>query len=214
MTGARPGGQESGGFTLVELLVAMTLLGLIFVALFGGLRFGTRTWEVGNERSEAFAEVEVMQSLLRRQLAQAVMLRVPKGAEAVFVGEEDRLGFAAPGPSQTGVGGLYLYEVFTEPSDENRRLVLRWQMHRPDLEFPLDGEESKRRVLLENVESLRFSYFGDPEKKKDVQWNEGWSDVDVLPKLVSIQVALPTGDGRYWPDLVVAPRSTASANLP
>jgi general secretion pathway protein J len=214
MTGARPGWRRSGGFTLVELLVAMTLLGLIFVALFGGLRFGTRTWEVGNERSEAFAEVEVMQSLLRRQLAQAVMLRVPVGAEAVFVGEGDRLGFAAPGPSQTGVGGLYLFEIFTEPSDENHRLVLRWQIHRPELEFPLDGEASKRRVLLENVEGLRFSYFGDTEKKKDVQWNDSWSGLDVLPKLVSIQVALPSGDGRYWPDLVVSPRSTSSANLP
>jgi len=219
MTGARPGWRRSGrrrsgGFTLVELLVAMTLLGLIFVALFGGLRFGTRTWETGNERSEAFAEVELMQSLLRRQLAQAVMLRVPKGAEAVFVGEGDRLGFAAPGPSQTGVGGLYLFEVFTEPSDENHRLVLRWQIHRPELEFPLDGEASKRRVLLENVEGLRFSYFGDTEKKNDVQWNDSWSGLDVLPKLVSIQVALPSGDGRYWPDLIVSPRSTSSANLP
>ncbi|MDH3594369.1 MAG: prepilin-type N-terminal cleavage/methylation domain-containing protein, partial [Rhodospirillales bacterium] len=79
MTGTRPGRPRSGGFTLVELLVALTLLGLIFVALFGGLRFGTRTWETGNQRSEAFAEVEVMQSLLRRQLAQAVTLRTPKG---------------------------------------------------------------------------------------------------------------------------------------
>ena len=214
MTGARHGRRRSGGFTLVELLVAMTLLGLIFVALFGGLRFGTRTWEVGNERSEAFAEVEVMQSLLRRQLAQAVMLRTPKGDQSVFLGEGDRLGFAAPGPSQTGVGGLYLFEIFTEPSDENLRLVLRWQIHRPDLEFPLDGEEGESRVLLENVEGLRFSYFGDTEKRKDVQWNDSWSDLDILPKLVSVEVALPSGDGRYWPNLIVAPRSTSSANLP
>ncbi|MDH3918344.1 MAG: prepilin-type N-terminal cleavage/methylation domain-containing protein [Rhodospirillales bacterium] len=214
MTGTRPGRPRSGGFTLVELLVALTLLGLIFVALFGGLRFGTRTWETGNQRSEAFAEVEVMQSLLRRQLAQAVTLRTPKGDQAVFVGEGDRLGFAAPGPSQTGVGGLYLFEIFTEPSDENHRLVLRWQIHRPALEFPLDDEESKRRVLLENVEGLRFSYFGDTEKRKDVQWNDSWSDLEFLPKLVLIEVALPSGDGRYWPDLIVAPRSTSSANLP
>ncbi len=121
-----------------------------------------------------------MQSLLRRQLAQAVMLRVPKGAKSVFVGEGDRLGFAAPGPSQTGVGGLYLYEIFAEPAGEAQDLVLRWQIHRPDLEFPLDGEDSKTRVLLKNVESLQFRYFGDIENKKDVQWNESWSEAEIL----------------------------------
>jgi general secretion pathway protein J len=214
MTGARPGRRTNGGFTLVELLVAMTLLGLIFVALFGGLRFGARTWEAGNERSEAVAEVEIMQSLLRRQLAQAIMLSGGKGGEAVFEGEEDRLGFAAPGPSQTGVSGLHLFELFTEPSDGHQRLVLRWQLRRPDLKYPLDGETSKRRVLFENIEGLRLAYFGDPEKKKDVQWNDGWSGLDALPKLVSVHVVLPSGDGRYWPDLIVSPRSTSSANLP
>ena len=56
------------GFTLVELLVVMTLLGLIATALFGGLRFGVRAWESGGARSAAFAEIEIAQSLLRRLL--------------------------------------------------------------------------------------------------------------------------------------------------
>ena len=38
--------RSEAGFTLIELLVALTLLGLISVVLFGGLRFGTRAWEV------------------------------------------------------------------------------------------------------------------------------------------------------------------------
>ena len=33
------------GFTLIELLIALTLFGLLSVALLGGLRFGTRVWK-------------------------------------------------------------------------------------------------------------------------------------------------------------------------
>ena len=45
MTRAMMLSQGAAGFTLVELLVAMTLLGFLTVLLFGGLRFGTRAWE-------------------------------------------------------------------------------------------------------------------------------------------------------------------------
>ncbi len=62
---------RAAGFTLIELLVALTLVGLISVALFGGLRFGARVWEEGALHSARLAEIETVQSLLRRQLAQA-----------------------------------------------------------------------------------------------------------------------------------------------
>ncbi len=39
------GGRRQAGFTLVELLVAMTLLAFLSITLFGGLRFGARSWE-------------------------------------------------------------------------------------------------------------------------------------------------------------------------
>ena len=38
---------RQGGFTLLELLIAITLLGLILVLLFGGLRLGMRSWDAG-----------------------------------------------------------------------------------------------------------------------------------------------------------------------
>ena len=43
------------GFTLLELLVAITLLGLLMAALFGGLRLGTRVWETADARLDSSA---------------------------------------------------------------------------------------------------------------------------------------------------------------
>ncbi|NEX17237.1 MAG: general secretion pathway protein GspJ, partial [Halochromatium sp.] len=33
------------GFTLVELLIALSLIGIITLLLFSGLRLGSRSWE-------------------------------------------------------------------------------------------------------------------------------------------------------------------------
>ena len=44
------------GFTLLELLIAMTLLGLLMLGLFGGLRLGARVWEAGDARAAYEAE--------------------------------------------------------------------------------------------------------------------------------------------------------------
>ena len=63
----------ASGFTLVELLVALTLFGVISVVIMGGLRFGTRVWETGNDRAEVLAEVDAVQGILRRYMAQAIV---------------------------------------------------------------------------------------------------------------------------------------------
>ncbi len=216
MIAPRPELRQVGGFTLVELLVAMTLIGLIYIALFGGLRFGARTWEAGNARSEVSSQIEVTQSLVRRQLAQAIVLSGFRRGDYTFEGEAERLRFTAPGMSQVGVGGIYLFELFTEDSESNRRLVLRWRLFRPDQDpdSPLEDEERKTRVLLDGIEGLRLEYFGDPEDSDDAQWLTSWNGVDVLPELVSVRLELPQDDARRWPELMVAPRTRSSAGLP
>ncbi len=205
--------SSASGFTLVELLVAMTLIGLIFVALFGGLRFGARTWEYGGARSEISTQIEVTQSLLRRQLSQAIVLPGFDSGDFTFEGEGDRLRFTAPGPSQVGLGGIYLFELFTERSEQNRRLTLKWQLYRSELDpdRPIEDEERNTRVLLDDIKALRLEYFGDPEDDDDPDWQETWEGNDRAPELVSIRLELPENDARLWPDMMVAPRSRQRA---
>ena len=46
-----PKSQRQAGFTLLELLIAFTLLALIMTALTGGLRFAGKAWEGGEARA-------------------------------------------------------------------------------------------------------------------------------------------------------------------
>lgn len=153
--------RSEAGFTLIELLVALTLLGLISVVLFGGLRFGTRAWEAGNLRAEQLAQVQAIQALLRRRIAQALPPEAGGAAEgaaggaaggatggatgegprrAVFSGQPDALQFLAAVPSRAGVGGIYAFElaVIEDGAGDGAgggagvRLEFTWRLYRAD----------------------------------------------------------------------------------
>lgn len=221
-TSKHDGPRANGGFTLVELLVAMTLIGMLFVALFGGLRFGARVWEAGVDRGQEFAEVEATQALLRRQLDQ--MLPLPgldqEEQEISFAGEQDRLVFTAPAPSQFGLGGVYYFDLFTERAERGRQLVLRWQLYRPDRDEPFNDRESQQRTLLENIEAIEFGYYGDPEQVEFGEgsdkgdWRERWVEAALPPQLIAVRIAFPENDNRYWPELIIAPRSATGDSVP
>ena len=70
------GERRQAGFTLVELLVAMTLLAFLSVSLFGGLRFGARSWEAVVDSSAERDDIASTQTFLRDRLAQ-LMLPTP-----------------------------------------------------------------------------------------------------------------------------------------
>jgi general secretion pathway protein J len=206
-----------GGFTLIELLVALTLFGLISIVVMGGLRFGTRVWETGETRAQAVAEVEAVQGILRRYLAQAT---VPQlfGSNTqdvpLFVGEVESLLFVTITPAHVGVGGLYQVRIAKVDGNGEGEgsLELTWRIFRPDDPRAIEedpGEDDTlaagRRTLLTGVKSVTFAYlksdgpgFGEPE------WEETWEED--IPGLIAMNVEFSPGSGRVWPVLVVQTR--------
>ncbi len=209
--------RSESGFTLIELLVALTLLGLISVVLFGGLRFGTRAWEVGNLRAEQLAQVQAVQALLRRRIAQALPPRPEAARDAgvderrrAFSGESDALQFLAAVPSRAGVGGIYAFDLVVIEDGARVRLEFTWRLHRADDEAESgDTPEAGlggRRVLIDGLARAQFRYFGAPDSGAVADWRDRWVAEAGLPGLIAIEAEFPEGDGRAWPVLQVAPK--------
>ena len=205
--------RRAKGFTLVELLVVMTLFGLLSLALVGGLRFGTRAWEAGAARGQALSEIEIMQGVIRRQLGEVIQPEL-EGAETpesvIFAGAADSLELFTYFPGHRGVGGRNYFRLAILPNDKLMRLDLSWRLYRADgslYENPGDdGDSGEERQLIVGIESAEFSYFGASDRDREPDWQDRWDLEEKLPDLVALRITFPPGDRRYWPELIVAPR--------
>ena len=209
--------KRERGFTLLEILIAMTLLGLLMAMLFGGLRLGTRAWEASDARSTDLARLEAVQGFIRRALSGAYPL-ISTGDDdtkrrIAFTGGAEAVEFTALMPAHFGVGGFYSVVLAVENVLDGKRLVFHRQLFRPDGEDtprPAGGEEEKGKVLLDGISSAGFFYFGVLEPDETPAWHSEWRDPKSLPDLVRLHVTFADGDKKAWPDLVVAPHISAA----
>lgn len=197
---------QSGGYTLVELLVTLVLLGFISVFIGGTLRFGVRAWDAGTKEIDRIDQVEAVQSFLRHEFSQSRNLFFAmRGSEpeSVFSGRSTELRFAAAGSAWALDRGLYTFSIGLRDEEGRRDLSLQWGVYRPDA---AEREPATREpvVLLPNVARVDFEYYGAKDDQTAPAWHADWTDVDHLPDLLRLEVELPEGDRRFWPDFVVA----------
>lgn len=196
--------RRQPGFTLIELVIAITLMGLTLVALYSGLRLGLNSWNSGEQHAETINHLRATQEFLRRQLAQSMTVYQTNEQQeqtVVFSGGPDRIEFVAPMMIHLGQGGLYRIRV----EARDGRLWLRWRRYvRND---PEAGEEQER-VLLDQVSAVEWAYFGtDPEDQSGQKpqnpprWRSEWTIAEHRPLLVRLTLNL---GGQPWPDLVAA----------
>ena len=200
----------STGYTLIEMLVALTLLGFIVVLISGTFQFGARAWEATAREIDRAGEIEAGQSFLRRELAQTLQLSFGMAAaepEPVFAGGSESLRFSAPLSFRYLDGGLYVFTLGVGSSGSTDDLVLQWRVYRPDAS-PREEPVGEPTTLVSDIADLRLAYYGRISDDADPAWHPQWDGED-LPDLVRVDVAFPDAGRRVWPSLIVALKSSS-----
>lgn len=214
----RHDGSEAG-FTLLELLVAMTLLALVFGLIAGGIGFGAAVWEKGGASSRRAGDLQTAHRVLRGRIEAMRPYRRPRERRQALQplavdGAPDALVFVGPPPAELALPGLYRYRIAIEGRGGDRTLVLAWRRLQPDLrDFEQeaagvagnDEDTSGAVTLMQGVEAARLAYFGAVTPDDPPEWRDRWEDAVRLPELVRLTLQFPDGDPREWPPLIAAP---------
>jgi general secretion pathway protein J len=205
--------RRAAGFTLVELLLALTLMSMLLALAYGGLRAATRATDRGQTILEDSSRIRMAHQFVRKQLNQMSPLAFDvsdDGAErTVFVGEAHRIRYVAPMPGYLGFGGPQVQELAIVRGQDSYELVLSHALLQDFKEENL--YERDPIPLLGDIESAEFKFLGVDENGQLTGWNSAWEDGATLPRSVSLEIEFKEDVYIKWPLLTAAVRIDPSA---
>jgi len=187
--------SRGDGFTLLDLLVVLVVLGLIIAGLAQGVHFGLTAWNIGYHTTDAHADFDAVDRTLRRLIE-----NMDPGNDtdpAPFTASQEGFALIAALPDPAAFGSAQRVEA-TLAVARDHRLVLRWRpyLHVSRLRPAQPATETE---LLRNVQRIDVTFW-----RAGGGWTQVWRSPD-LPALVRIHLILRPGDPRHWPDIVAAP---------
>jgi general secretion pathway protein J len=179
--------EREAGFTLLELLIAITILSLILVALSTGVHFAGSAWRKQEEQIGRQGDINAVQAVLRQLLA--------SGKD--FQGGSQGLKFVGQMPAALARGGLFDIEL----SESGETLLLSWWPH---FKGAADSLPRSDTVLLDGVTGFSLSYHVAQKG-----WQGALTDKTGAIDLIAIRARF--SDGRSWPQLVISPAINVSS---
>lgn len=177
------------GFTLVEVMVAVTIGGFIMLVAVGTLRAITSSAEMVDTNISAAAEVRFAINLIAKDLVNFYRDEDIKNTKLIGTAEESADGNASymvfytvnRMKARAGEAEGDIYEVeYSLMQDGEKSLLMRRLWPNPNDEYEPGGILA---VIAEDIEVFEVRYFDGEE------WTNEWpEEMDVLPQLIEISI--------------------------
>jgi len=224
--------RADAGLTLIEIIVAVSLLSLLSAGMVTALQIGADSWSDTRERMMLDRRIATANNILNAQLAGVVpiLARVPPGRSVTsapfFQGEPQAMRFVTSYSLLEGVrGGLQVVELLSRPSKNGMSLLLTHTPYRGPLSvgrFIMGSERSldrrSRRLLFsairtradtmivaDQLKTCSFSYLGEQRTPDEPPvWKPVWEDDKQIPAAVRIEMSPGGEEVRLDPVTIVA----------
>ncbi len=209
--------ERAEGFTLVEMMVAVTLVALMALALWSVLRISVTSWKRGTEEIDANQRHRATMDLVQKQIASMYPLVPPldlqagTGVAPVFTGTEAGMQFISLCPlrfrDHPGLA-LVSYEVVRSDSGSYSLVEreTRYLGGNPATQTNENPEGEPADVIFDGLESLTFEYCDPGTAELPLQWVRDWDATDQgrLPSAISMtMVSLDTRGNRQIRQMVI-----------
>jgi general secretion pathway protein J len=184
------GNSAQSGFTLLELLVSIVLIGMIVAIVGAAMRLGYRTLDKGEKKTEMQERFKVSLSLMDAQIQSAIPLKTTgettEGLEGInqylFEGRKDSIKFASNYSLMGGQKGYVIVAYRVETGTNDKRTLFAQ-------ENTVGMENQKDVKLLEGFDDIHFEYYFKEAAVEQGSWVEEWTDTATLPEKVRIHLA-------------------------
>lgn len=204
---------SQNGFTLIEVLIAFTLLSVLLVLLFGMLGVSAKSWNQGEAKLVELNRKSVAYQFFRSYLSNIRAIHYQpnqaddnstENSRLAFIGYSQSLSFVAPMP-RAAIGSQL--QIVTIQPDKRKPTDITVTL--ADFFAGKKSSVTDSAVLLQEVKKITFSYYGEKSKDEEPAWYEDWNSSNKLPSLIEISIELT--DGSPWPAMVFPVRIDGQA---
>ncbi|MCX8043865.1 MAG: prepilin-type N-terminal cleavage/methylation domain-containing protein [Desulfobacterota bacterium] len=205
----------SDGFTLIEMVLAISIFAMVIAIMFSSFRLGISAWTQGERDIEYHQRIRAVADVLYRQISAAFPYWVTPGeldtheSCIAFFGDTHALRFVTYAPVQKCVNGLSLVEIWHE---SDRGLMLgsgpALASSRAELDRIVLRGDASATVLSPEAQSISFRYFDKKKHDQQGEWLEQWDPRDKnirLPRMVEATVRFTDSRGRSFDETLLIP---------
>ena len=197
--------RASAGFSLLEVLLAITLLALLLAGAMGGITAATRAMHAGEQNIDRTNRMRVAQEFIRRELSRSLPLAFGQehgsGANFVFQGETDFIRFVAPMPGHLSRGGPYVQTLELARGRNGLQLLFTHNMlNGYDLD-KLKPQDSEAVMLLDGIRRGKFEFRKYDDQNELEDWKDEWENPSMLPVMIRIELEMSEQSGLVFPTM-------------
>lgn len=186
--------RRSAGFTLLEVLIALVVFGLLMAGLSQTVRFGLAAWHTEGRLSDSRGDLEAVDRTLRL-IVQNLMPGDDTGRPAITGTMDAMTGVSRMPTPDTGLAEAPV-EVGLALS--GNRLVLRWRpyIRAERLTPPPPPHET---TLAANIARIAIAYW-----QPRGGWVTAWKQPN-LPPLIRLRIEFRGENPPHWPEFILPP---------
>jgi prepilin-type N-terminal cleavage/methylation domain-containing protein len=201
--------RKNEGFTLIELVIALTLSLVIVVILLAAMRLTYKSQAKGTEKIDTTQKIRMLGDritwLIRGTYPYFMQKTDTQEQKLYFAGEDDKIGFVTASVDSYGKGpedlaGLKWVSVFMD----SEGLKIREKVFfRGDI---FDDSGGKVYLLDPEVKKLEFEYYDMPEDATQGDWVSEWDpdEKEYIPAAVKFKITLEhEGKSIVIPEIIV-----------
>jgi general secretion pathway protein J len=171
------------GFTLLELIISITLVAIIVLIISVAANLGYRSFNSGEKKMNAIERLRSSLTIIDAQIQSGVPLTLEEGGvkQYYFAGEQDSLKFSTNYSIWGGQRGYVIVNYRVDTDDRGKRTLFA-------SEYKVGMENQKETKLLEGFDEITFDYYKQDATEEEGEWITQWVDEEMMPIRIRINL--------------------------